>query len=89
MSVTQRTSPLPVSLAPRGLSRAQAADYIGVSPTLFDRMITDRQMPRPKRVGRRVIWDRIQLDAAFSALPDDGEQDSGEEGDGYAQPARA
>jgi predicted DNA-binding transcriptional regulator AlpA len=63
------------SLPPRGLSRVQAADYIGVSPTLFDQMVVDRRMPRPKRINSRVVWDRIQLDAAFSALPNDGEED--------------
>jgi len=66
---------LPQSLAPRGLSRVQAAAYIGVSPTLFDAMIADRRMPRPKRINSRTVWDRIQLDAAFSALPNDGEDE--------------
>jgi hypothetical protein len=28
-------------------------------------------MPHPKRANSRVIWDRIQLDAAFEALPDE------------------
>jgi len=34
-------------------------------------MVADRRMPRPKRVDGRVIWDRFQLDAAFTDLPDD------------------
>jgi hypothetical protein len=45
-----------------------------VSPTFFDQLVTDRLMPRPKRIGRRCLWDRIQLDAAFTA-PNDGEED--------------
>jgi hypothetical protein len=32
---------LPQSLAPRGLSREQAAAYVGISPSLFD-MLDDR-----------------------------------------------
>jgi predicted DNA-binding transcriptional regulator AlpA len=65
---------LPASLPPRGLSRLQAAAYIGVSATLFDEMVADRRMPRPKRINRRLVWDRLQLDMAFSELPTDGEE---------------
>jgi predicted DNA-binding transcriptional regulator AlpA len=61
---------LPASLPPRGLSRVQAAAYVGVSPSLFDMMIEDGRMPGPKRINSRVVWDRIKLDLAFDALPD-------------------
>ena len=54
---------------PRGLSREEAARYIGVGPTKFDQLVADRRMPRPKKVDGRVIWDRIALDAAFTELP--------------------
>lgn len=60
---------LPVSCPPRGLSRAQAAEYVGVSATLFDEMVDDGRMPHPKRINARTVWDRLQLDAAFAALP--------------------
>lgn len=56
---------------PRGLSREEAARYVGVGATKFDEMVADRRMPRPKRVDGRVIWDRIALDAAFTDLPDE------------------
>jgi predicted DNA-binding transcriptional regulator AlpA len=59
---------LPLSLAPRGLSRAQAAAYIGVSPSLFDQMVEDGRMPKPKRINTRVVWDRLSVDDAFSEL---------------------
>ena len=68
-----RESVLPRSLPPRGLSRVQAAEYIGVSTTKFDEMIADGRMPPPKRIDARVVWDREKLDMAFAALPDDGE----------------
>lgn len=61
---------LPASLPPRGLSRVQAAAYIGVSPTLFDLMVKDGRMPVPKRINARTVWDRVKLDAAFAALSD-------------------
>ncbi|MGB6288042.1 MAG: hypothetical protein WBG18_27075 [Xanthobacteraceae bacterium] len=57
--------------APRGLSRDEAARYIGVGPTKFDEMVADGRMPRPKRIDGRVVWDRLKIEAAFSALPDD------------------
>ena len=56
---------------PRGLSRDEAARYIGVSPSKFDEMVSAGLMPRPKRIGSRVVWDRLKLEAAFSDLPDD------------------
>ena len=62
---------LPASLAPRGLSREQSAEYIGVKHTLFDEMVKDRRMPAPKRINSRTIWDRLALDEAFAALPSD------------------
>jgi predicted DNA-binding transcriptional regulator AlpA len=61
---------LPASLPPRGLSRCEAAAYIGVSPTLFDQLVRDKRMPGPKRIGARTVWDRRALDLAFAAIPD-------------------
>jgi predicted DNA-binding transcriptional regulator AlpA len=68
-----RENILPTSLPPRGLSRAQAAAYIGVSPSLFDEMVHDGRMPKPVRINARAVWDRMQLDEAFAGLSD-GEQ---------------
>jgi predicted DNA-binding transcriptional regulator AlpA len=62
----------PLSYAPRGLSREEAARYVGVGSTKFDEMVNDRRMPKPKRIDGRVLWDRIALDSAFSDLPDEG-----------------
>jgi hypothetical protein len=55
---------------PRGMSRIEAAAYIGVSPSLFDEMVKDGRMPGPKLINSRTVWDRLALDVAFSALPD-------------------
>jgi predicted DNA-binding transcriptional regulator AlpA len=70
-----RRDALPVSLPPRGLSRVEAAAYVGISPTLFDEMVADKRMPRPKRINARVVWDRIQIDTAFAALPNDDQDE--------------
>ena len=65
--MTQRFDPH--SYAPRGMSREDAARYIGVGTTKFDEMVTDGRMPKPKRVDGRVIWDRLKIEAAFTDLP--------------------
>lgn len=78
MAAARRADILPLSLPPRGLSRTEAAAYIGVSPTLFDEMVQDGRMPRPKRVNARTVWDRRRIDLAFDALD---EQDGGEGGE--------
>lgn len=64
----------PLSYPPRGLSREEAARYVGVGITKFDQMVADRRMPKPKKVDGRVIWDRIKLEAAFADLPGDDEE---------------
>ena len=61
-----------LAYAPRGLSRESAARYIGVGTSKFDELVSSGRMPKPKKIDGRVIWDRLQLDAAFSDLPDDG-----------------
>jgi predicted DNA-binding transcriptional regulator AlpA len=63
-----RPSALPASLAPRGLSRVVAAEYIGVSPSLFDKLVTDGRMPKPKAINSRRVWDRLQIDEYFTKL---------------------
>ena len=67
----QPSNVLPQSLPPRGLSREEAAAYVGISPSLFDALVKDGRMPSPKRINIRTVWDRIQVDAAFAALPGD------------------
>jgi predicted DNA-binding transcriptional regulator AlpA len=66
-----RPSTLPMGTPPRGFNREPSAEYVGVSATKFDEMVTDGRMPKPKRIDGRVVWDRLQLDSAFAALPDE------------------
>lgn len=55
-------TPLPEGITQRGLSREQAAAYLGISTETL-RQLTDRgdvaKMPLP---GRRVVYDRAALD---------------------------
>jgi hypothetical protein len=52
----------------RGLRRKLAAEYIGVGLTLWDTMVAEGSMPKPKRVHGRTIWDKIKVDRAFDLL---------------------
>lgn len=61
------------SFFPRGLSRADAARYVGVGDTLFTDLVANGTMPKPRVVGRRRIWDRYELERAFDDLPRDDE----------------
>lgn len=56
----------------RGLNRVEAASFCGIGPTLFDRMVADGRMPRPKCADGRKVWDTAALAAALEELPDDG-----------------
>jgi predicted DNA-binding transcriptional regulator AlpA len=66
----------PLALAPfavrpvprRGLSRAEAAVYVGIGTTKFDEMVAEGRMPKPIRIDGRVIWDIRDLDTAFDNL---------------------
>lgn len=57
-----------LSYPPRGFSREEAARYVGISTTTFDKLVEDGRMPRPARIGKRTVWDRYKVDAAFSDL---------------------
>ena len=52
----------------RGLSREEAAMYVGISPSKFDELVADGRMPTPVKIGTRKVWDIRHLDLAFDAL---------------------
>jgi hypothetical protein len=58
--------------APLGLSRDEAAYYLGIGTTLFDQLVEEGTLPRPKRMHGRKLWDRRALEFAFADLPEDG-----------------
>jgi predicted DNA-binding transcriptional regulator AlpA len=57
----------------RGLSEAEAAIYIGLGASKFSELVKDGRMPRPRVIDNRRIWDVDDIDAAFKALPIEGE----------------
>ncbi len=61
--------PVRVEIVPRrGLSRPEAARYIGISTSTFDKLVHEGKMPQAFRIGSRTIWDLRKLDAAFDLL---------------------
>jgi predicted DNA-binding transcriptional regulator AlpA len=67
---TPRTREGSLALTPRGLSRIEAARYVGLGVTTFDKAIRDRLLPKPFRIYGRLIWCRQALDAALDVLRD-------------------
>lgn len=61
----------------RGLSRDEAAMYVGISVGLFDRLLADGRMPGPRRIDGRKVWDIRSLDVAFDKLPVEDSQRHG------------
>lgn len=55
----------------RGLSRVEAAVYIGVSASKFDQLVADGRMPGARRIDGRKVWDVRELDSSFEDLPHD------------------
>ncbi len=61
--------PAPPGFTPRGMPRTMAASYIGCSPRMFDGMVINGDMPSPRMIGTKKVWDRIELDDFFESLP--------------------
>ena len=54
----------------RGLSREEAAKYIGVSATKFDELVAGGHMPSPKkRDDGQKVWDVQQIDQTLAEQP--------------------
>ena len=62
-----------LSYPPRGMRADRAAAYLGMSTSSFNRLVDDELLPSGKTIGGMVIWDRLELDAAFEnfSKPDD------------------
>jgi excisionase family DNA binding protein len=58
----------------RGLSRIEAAIYVGVGLTKFDELVAEGRMPGPRLIDGRKVWDIRRLDLAFDDLPVDGQE---------------
>jgi hypothetical protein len=58
-----------MSLPRRGLSREEAAMYLGISASTFDELRSTGKVEPPRLIKGRKLWDIRELDMAFDALP--------------------
>jgi predicted DNA-binding transcriptional regulator AlpA len=56
----------------RGLKHEEAALYIGISVSTFDRLRAAGRMPGPNPIG---VWDISKLDRAFDLLSDSSDEE--------------
>ena len=66
----------PSRIEPRGLSRVEAAHYLGISPSKFDEMRKDRRVGPARMIDGRKVWDVRDLDSAFDALPLESDEEA-------------
>ena len=65
-----RTTTAPSQIRPsprRGLSRVEAALYLGISPSKFDELRKDGRVGPAHILGGRKLWDIRDLDETFDA----------------------
>jgi hypothetical protein len=56
------------SYPPRGLSRGDAAMYLGLKPQVFDELVRDGRLPPPIKLDDAEVFDRLKLEHAFDRL---------------------
>ena len=64
----------------------EAAVYLGISPGKFDQLVDDGRMPAPRRIDRRKVWDRYEIDMAFDALPSENPLSQASTWDAFRSP---
>jgi predicted DNA-binding transcriptional regulator AlpA len=81
-NLPMKASTLPIGYVLGVLNREQAAEYVGVGLSLFDRMVADRRLPAPVvlSVGR-LGWVQRELALAIAALPRRDQTGSGDKAD--------
>jgi len=60
-------------LVRRGLSRAEAAAYLGISPSKFDQLRKGNRIAPPKVLDGRLIFTIETLDEFLDGLPNENE----------------
>jgi hypothetical protein len=63
-------------LVRRGLSRIEAATYIGISPSKFDELRKANRIGPAKVLDGRLIFTTERLDEFLDALPDENQTDN-------------
>jgi predicted DNA-binding transcriptional regulator AlpA len=63
-----------------GMTRAEVALSVGISPTTLDAYIAEGVLPPPRRVGKRNFWLVREIEAAMLDWPIDGKQEASPSG---------
>jgi predicted DNA-binding transcriptional regulator AlpA len=53
---------------PRAMRAERAAAYLAMSESTFLRLVAERTLPKPVKIRGMILWDRLDLDAAFNNL---------------------
>jgi predicted DNA-binding transcriptional regulator AlpA len=61
-------APVLLPITKLGYRRPEAAAFVGVSPTTFDRWVEAGDMPAPRKIGGITIWRADELINAFNKL---------------------
>jgi predicted DNA-binding transcriptional regulator AlpA len=61
-------------VTPAALNREQAAEYVGVSPNSFDKLVRAGEMPKGRRFRNvdRLVWRVSELGEYLARVPVDG-----------------
>jgi hypothetical protein len=78
MTITSRALGATRPVVRRGLSRVEAATYLGISPSKFDELRKADRIAPPKVLDGRLIFTVERLDEFLDALPDEKQADDGE-----------
>jgi predicted DNA-binding transcriptional regulator AlpA len=72
---------------PIGLSAEEAAAFIGVSASTFQKAVDERLMPSPRTLFKRVLWDADEVRMAFRQLPQKDRTDHADGGTDWSDVA--
>lgn len=56
---------------PRLMDRGTAAKYLSIGITMFDELVNEGVIPRPKKLRSKFLWDRVDLEGVANELQDD------------------
>jgi excisionase family DNA binding protein len=48
---------------PRAMRADRAAAYLSIATSTFLKLVAEKRLPRSKKLGGIVLWDRVELDA--------------------------
>ncbi len=62
---------------PRALRAERAAAYLSMSTAMFLKLVEEGRLPKPKRLGGIVFWDRAKLDEFVEFFEGDDGNEAG------------